>query len=164
MAVDKRIMEVINYISDNFLKKLEARESDKISGGELIEDLIKMGYKLFEINQAFELIFSLPDIITPEEGEKAIKDLSKAMRVLSYMERFKLSLDAQGFLLQSRDLGLLTAEEFEDIVAQAMRSDSGEIGLGEIKWIMSKIVDDSERLMLINATNKTTNSESALIN
>jgi uncharacterized protein Smg (DUF494 family) len=157
-------MEVINYISLNFLKKSENRSSDKMSGGELIEDLIKMGYKLFEINQAFELIFSLPDIITPEDGQKAIRDLSKAKRVLSYIERFKLSLDAQGFLLQSRELGLVTDEEFEEIVAHALRSESGEIGMGELRWIINKIVDDSERLMLINATSGAKDNKNVLLN
>lgn len=150
--MDKRVLEVINYISANFLKKSEEKDRDKLTGGELIESLVRMGYKLFEINQALELIFSLPDIIRPEEGRKVIQDLSRAKRVLSYIERFKLTLDAQGFLLHSREVGLVTDEEFEEIVAQVLKSDSGEIGLGELKWIINRVVDDSERLMLINAT------------
>ncbi len=152
MVLDKRVLEVINYISVNFLKKVNDKSSERFDSEELIESLMKMGYKLFEINQAFELIFSLPDIITPEEVQGEIHDDYKATRVLSYEEKFKLTLDAQGFLFRSRELGLITDEEFEEILICVLRSDFREVGLGELKWIVNRIISDSERLMMINST------------
>jgi uncharacterized protein Smg (DUF494 family) len=123
--------------------------------GTLIEGLLEQGYQLKDINIAFELILTLPEIITPSESFRKHVREAKAYRVFGQMEKFKLTLEAQGFLYDAIQADLLTNEEIEDILSAVLRISSvSQVGTAELKTIIDNTVVDAGRLLLIHAISR----------
>lgn len=137
------------------IKEIVARvmESHSIPDtGTLIEDLLDQGYQLKDINIAFELILTLPEIITPSESfQKHVRE-AKAYRIFGQMEKYKLTLEAQGFLYDTMQAGLLTNEEIENTLSAVLRMNNiSQVGTAELKVIMDNVITDAGRLLLIHA-------------
>lgn len=107
-------------------------------------------YQLNDINIALELIMTLPEIIMPGESFQKNTRNAQAYRVFGEGERYKLTLEAQGFLYDAIYAGLLTGEEIEHILNSVLQIENiPQIGIGELKAIINNIVADTGRLMLI---------------
>ncbi len=144
--MNRRIMDIFNYLVEKILK--EKREIE--SGIELIEDLVKMGFKLDEIDEAFNIIFSTPNriVLSNQEGRWG-RQGEKPRRVFSYLESQKLDGNVRGVLTSLYDLSLLNGQELEEVLDEAMSSDFPEVGLEELQLFLMRIIDDEERLPFI---------------
>lgn len=140
----ERVIEILRYVADRVL-----------SGGfttrdvrQLIHELVETGYSLHEIDAAFTLIFSLPDMLVADDTNGPAHS-SKALRIFSATERAKLALSAQGYLLRLMEHGLLSPSELEDVVNAAMQLESDEVGIPELKWLFPQILSDEWKSSLL---------------
>jgi len=139
----RRIIEIISFLIKELL------EEDKIISceQEIVETLVEQGYKLEEINMAFVLIFSLEGKIEKTHGDKEQENY-EAKRFLTYLEKFKLTLAAQGLLIRLTEAQLITPHELERVLSWVVKKPE-EIGTEELWEIVEKVVDDSIRFTLI---------------
>lgn len=147
MKIHEKTGEIINSIVEQLINKENIPQSGKI-----IEMLIKKGHSLNDINDAFELISILPEIITPGEAFKMQARQEKVKRALTQIEKHKLSMEAQGFLLRAINSSLITDDEIEEILSEVVEATVPEISVSDLKWIISNNVNDGGRLLLLNAS------------
>lgn len=114
-----------------------------------IRALLDQGYTPHEIDTALTFVFTLPDILL--SGSTLSSESTQATRVFSLSERIKLDVSAQGYLLRLVDEGFLTQSELEEIVNAAMCLDVEEVGISELQWLLSRMLQDSVRSTLFTS-------------
>ena len=141
-----RVMEILNFLIKLILKD----ESPAQNEAGIIQELLEKGYTPTEIETAFGLIFSASEE-TEEDDKPSLGRVHsyRPYRVLNYEERLKLSLEAQGFLTSLVEAGLLERGELEELLLYLEQVDAFEMGIGEVSWILERVVRDEERLALI---------------
>lgn len=143
----ERVIEIVNFVMKQVLDQGETSLSEK----RLIEELVDLGYQSDEIKLAFKLIYSISNNLKsdPESMGNVIR-IRHGQRVFSADEQKKLSVSFQGELLRLTNLCLISSEEAEEVLVEAMQSASAEIGLKELDLILHKVINDEERLLMIN--------------
>ncbi|NLK07602.1 MAG: DUF494 domain-containing protein [Firmicutes bacterium] len=142
----QRITEIIHRLVAEVLHA--GKES--VDGLDLIKMLIREGYDADEIEQALSLVFSLPDLIYGGIDEVSHPAWVHSMRVFSAMERFKLELDAQDYLLGLVTANLLDHAELEHVLDEAVALQVSQVGIREVQWIVGRVVEDEMRSYLLS--------------
>ncbi|MEO8447086.1 MAG: DUF494 family protein [bacterium] len=133
--MQEKVIEIIVYILN------EIRNSKRISEIDL-KKLNTDGYTDAEINTAFAWIFSKID-----SGEKLFDDRSresKSHRFFHSTEQSILSTEAMGYLIQMRELGIISDLDKELIIDKIFISGYQKAGVEEIKLIISSLLFDLE--------------------
>lgn len=130
-----KIIEIIVYILS------EIREINQLNEIDL-NILADKGYSEAEINTAFAWIFSKLD-----EGELIFKDgneNSKSHRVFNLVEHKIFSVDAKGYLLLLRELGLISDFDIDFIVERVYLSGYQKIEISDLKKFISSYILNAE--------------------
>jgi uncharacterized protein Smg (DUF494 family) len=148
-----RIIEIIVYLLNELQDNKQLSDVD-------FDALSKLGYTQNEINTAFGWIYSKMYL-----GEKVFttdKSVTQSHRVLHEVEKNIISPESQGYLIQLKELGLLSDMDIEVIIDKIMVSGFPKISLDEIKaFIASYLLDledmtNTNRRIMLN-TNDTIN-------
>ncbi|HTR80892.1 MAG TPA: DUF494 family protein [Bacteroidota bacterium] len=128
----EKIVEIIVYLMGALRNNTPLGEID-------LSVLTNNGYTPTEISTAFSWVYE--KIST---GENLAKDVSKSSphshRVLHEAERMVFTPDAQGYLIQLRELGLISDEEIESVIDRVMLADYVTAGIPETKSIIASIL------------------------
>jgi uncharacterized protein Smg (DUF494 family) len=128
-------------------------DNEHNDGIDMVQDLIEQGYQMDDIDAAFQFILNLPEILKEKMQKRDVVDChGDAIRVFSPQERAKLREDAQEWLLRLYGAKLLTADEFEAILTEVDVLELEEVGVRELKWILSQVVEDEGRAILLATT------------
>lgn len=131
----EKIIEIIVYILN------EMRNSKQISEID-IKRLNSDGYTDAEINTAFAWIFSKID-----SGEKVFTEStenSKSHRFFHSAEQNILSTEAMGYLIQMKELGIISDMDEELIIDKIFMAGYQKAGVDELKLIISTLLFDFE--------------------
>lgn len=139
----RRIIEIIHLL----VKELLEEEKEISNDEQIVESLVNQGYKLEEINAAFALIFSLEGKIEKNHTDKALEN-RQSKRFLTPIEKFRLTLEAQGLLIRLTESNLITAHELERVLDWTVKK-SEEVDTEDLWDILEKIVDDPVRFVLM---------------
>ena len=131
--MQERVIQLVSIL----IKKLVEKGQDPSA---LLTKLAESGFSQEEIHSALELVYSTPD---PEEGKAYLRQ-----RVLLPQERSKLDSQAQEFLYQLLEQGLLRIDEFELVLWQASLLEHAELGRPEREFLLANVIGDPERLFL----------------
>ena len=104
---------------------------------ELGEELSRKGYSADEIQQALSWVSSRwhrPGEAWTEFGG------APSIRVLSPWEAAALDADAHGYILRLRNLGVVDAVLFEQVMQRVPSFRAGRLGLGELKALAGAVV------------------------
>lgn len=133
--MQEKIIEIIVYILS------EMKDSKHINDIDL-KKLNKNGYTDAEINTAFVWIFSKMDA-----GEKVLQDSpyrSKSHRFFHSSEQSILTTETMGYLIQMKELGIITDMDQELIIDRVILAGYQKAGVEEIKMIISSLLFDNE--------------------
>ncbi|MCY7360688.1 MAG: DUF494 domain-containing protein [Ignavibacteria bacterium] len=133
--MQEKIIEIIVYILNEMRNSKHINEID-------IKELNKDGYTSAEINTAFAWIFSKID-----SGEKVFEEqskISKSHRFFHSAEQNILSTEAMGYLIQMKELGIITDMDEELIIDKMFMAGYQKVGVEEIKLIISSLLFDFE--------------------
>ncbi len=120
-----------------------------------INFLTKSGYTPAEISTAFSWLF---DHITLGDDLIVGVNSSHSHRIFHEVERLAIGSEAQGYLIQLRELGLITNDDVEVVIGRVMMSGLSQAGIAEIKSLVAAILfenDESTRLanrVVLNST------------
>lgn len=146
--MSRKVIEIVMNMIEYAL--MDNEDSDGI---DMVQDLIKQGYAMEDIDTAFQFVLSLPEILKEKMQRREVVDChGDAIRVLSPQERAKLREDAQEWLLRLYSAKLLTPDEFEAILTEVDILELEEVGVRELKWILSQVVEDEGRAILLATT------------
>ena len=130
-----KVIEIIVYILSEIKEIKQLSEID-------INLLSDKGYSDSEINTAFAWIFSKLD-----EGELVFKSetvVTRSHRIFNFVEDKIFTVDAKGYLLLLRELGLLSDLDIDLVVEKVFLSGYQRIGIKELKKFIASLILNSE--------------------
>jgi Smg protein len=116
----------------------EMQENKRISDIDLAE-LRTRGYTQSEISAAFTWIYENIELDQQRPGESA-RPSPGSRRILHEAEKAVLATDAQGYLIQLSELGLLSESEFETVIERAMMAGFEKLSVAEIREIVASVL------------------------
>jgi uncharacterized protein Smg (DUF494 family) len=142
----ERVIEIVSYI----MKQVLFQGDNICSVRDLVDALVQQGFNPEEIEQAFKLLYSLPNALkTNVEELSQLSDIKEGHRIFSPTEQKKLSVTCQGEILRLFNCSLLSLSELEKVLAEALQMETTEVGLKELEQILYKVIGDEERLLMI---------------
>ncbi|HQY21787.1 MAG TPA: DUF494 family protein [Ignavibacteria bacterium] len=151
--MQEKIFELIVNILNEMQETNEFNEID-------IKKYTSEGYTKAEINTAFAWIFS--KIESSELIFNADRKNSRSHRVYHKFEKNLFAKEALGYMIQLKELGIITETDEESIIDKLISAGYKDIGIDEIKMIASTMIflssDPDNRLnRLILQNNDTIN-------
>jgi uncharacterized protein Smg (DUF494 family) len=133
--MQERIVEIILFLISEMRSQKRLAEVD-------VHSLTREGYTQTEISTAFSWLFDRIQVgqSTMEPGAGTYQ----SHRVLHTAEKMIIALDAQGYILQCRELGLLTAADVETIIERVMAAGFSTVGLQEVKSLIAGLLFDTD--------------------
>ncbi len=134
----ERVVEIILFLVNELRTNKQLNDVD-------VSILTRKGYTQSEISTAFAWLFdrlSVGQVVMLNDKPEA-----KSHRVLHAAEKQVIQRDAQGYLLQCHQLGLLGVVEMESIIEKIMSAGFSSVGIEEIKTLIAAALfgsDDSE--------------------
>lgn len=129
----ERVVEIIMFLMSELKSSKQLSEID-------VSLLSKSGYTQSEISTAFSWLFERMNVgqavMTGGEG----KDSS--YRVLHTAEQMVISTEAFGYLLQCRQLGLISNSDVEAVIERIMAAGFSHVGVPEMKSFVAGMLFD----------------------
>jgi uncharacterized protein Smg (DUF494 family) len=127
-----RVVEILIYIMSEIQDHKRLHEID-------LSDLKEKGYTQTEISAAFSWLY---DNVGAGEStlSRAATPLSGSRRVFHEAEKETLSTEAQGYLIQLRELGLLDDRDLEQVIERAMLAGYQKLSRDEIHDMVSAVL------------------------
>jgi len=131
----ERVIEIIVYLLTEMKENKQLSEVD-------VQRLTRLGYTQNEINTAFSWVYS-----KIHSGEKIFSDDTlepRSHRMLHEVEKNVLEPEAFGYLIQSRELGLISDMDIENILDRIMGSGYMKVTEEDIKYFLAAYLLDIE--------------------
>jgi uncharacterized protein Smg (DUF494 family) len=145
----ERIVEILMYIMSEMQSNNGIADID-------FGDLKEKGYSQSEISAAFSWLYDnirQNDIGVSHEG----MPIAGSRRVLHEVEKQMLSTEAQGYLIQLRELGLLDDRDLELVIERVVLSGFEKLNPGELQELVASV-------LLVKTGNASDTNRSALYN
>ncbi len=131
----ERIVEIILLLVSELKSDKQLSEID-------VAFLARNGYTQTEISSAFSWLFERMNTGTTIVRSKGQSESS--FRILHEAEQMVITREAFGYILQWRELGLLSNDEIEMIIERIMAAGFSSIGESEIKSFLAGLLFDQE--------------------
>ncbi len=125
----ERVLAIVSFIAQYFLD-----DRDMMTEGDLVEELLSVGFEAEEIDAAFNWMES-QSLCPPVGTDTSITPPTTSHRVFSSEENLALSCEARGFLIRLHTMGILDSEIQEEVIEKALQMADDEVTLKEIKTI-----------------------------
>lgn len=134
----ERIIEIIVYLVNEMRNNKALGEID-------VKALEEGGYTQAEIGAAFSWLFEKL-AVSDQIGPRVERQVERSYRILHDVERMIITPEAQGYLIQLRELGILNDAMVETVIDRAMMSGYTNIGLEETRVIVASLVFEKDEL------------------
>ena len=131
----ERIVEIIMFLVNEL-------RSDKQLSDVDVSFLTQSGYTQTEISTAFSWLFERLSV-----GQQVVHgsgELSQSVRILHDAEKLVILPEAFGYLIQCKQLGLLTNADMEVILERIMAAGFSSVGVAEIKSFVAGMLLDAD--------------------
>jgi len=145
----ERIVEILIYIMSEMQANKGIADID-------LGDLKEKGYSQSEISAAFSWLYDnirMNDIGSSHEAKPG----ADSRRVLHEVEKQMLSTEAQGYLIQLRELGLLDDRDLEHVIERVVLSGFEKLTPSELQELVASV-------LLVKAGNASDTNRSTLYN
>lgn len=139
--MQERIIEIIVYLVNEMRNNKSLGEID-------VKVLEEGGYTQAEISSAFSWLFDKL-AVSNQVLSHVERQVERSYRILHEVEKMVITPEAQGYLIQLRELGILDDVMLETAIDRAMMSGYSKIGLDETRIIVASLVfekDDQKRM------------------
>ncbi|MFA5833468.1 MAG: DUF494 family protein [Bacteroidota bacterium] len=134
--MQEKIVEILVYLIGELRNNIPINDID-------LAVLSQKGYSTTEISTAFNWLYE-----KISDGENIITDTAPSSphshRVLHDVERAVINAEAYGYLIQLRELGLITEMDIEVIIDRIMMSGYAAIDLHEVKSMVAQLMAESD--------------------
>ena len=133
--MDSRILEIVFYLMDHF----EEGDDQSVSLSDFSSDLKGLGYSDEEISSAYNWVM---DHFTGA-GDNLYTGFSEtpgACRILTDIERSRLTPDAYGLLIKLTNVGVLSGEQLERVLDRLTLMGTHQAGQEHIKLLVTAVL------------------------
>ncbi|NND58882.1 MAG: DUF494 domain-containing protein [Gammaproteobacteria bacterium] len=123
------VLDVLMYLFETFADADIEPEPDR---DVLRGELVRAGFDDPHIERAFEWL----DELNESELTAAYRVTKGALRLFSDEETRRLGIEAVGYLMRLREIGILDPEQLELVLDRLMALDDDDIDIEQIKWIV----------------------------
>ncbi|NLW48046.1 MAG: DUF494 domain-containing protein [Firmicutes bacterium] len=142
----ERVVEIVSYVIRQYLTKSVGEFG---SDQTIVAELFRLGYTQQEVETAISVLCLIPNHFESKVEVNNFVDIQEGYRVFSPLEKKKFSFSFQGEILRLMNSSLLTTDELEKVLSEALQIESNEVGLKELESILHKVINDEERLLMI---------------
>jgi len=128
-----KMMNIVNFL---LRKVIESTDWEKTED-EIYGALVEQGFNNDEIDMALAIASRIRSKLTSSEPIVIPKPSNQIFR---WMELWKLSSEAQGYLIALRELGQITEMERQAVIDAALQVDLTEIDLETIQQLTSQVI------------------------
>lgn len=131
----ERIVEIILFLVNELKSNKQLSDVD-------VSLLTENGYTQTEISTAFSWLFERLSV-----GQQLIpggQDTQLSHRVLHDAEKMVITSEAYGYLIQCRQLGLLSNTDIETIIERIMAAGFSTVGVPEMKSFVAGMLMDND--------------------
>lgn len=131
----ERVIEIIVYLLTELKGSKQLSEVD-------VQKLTKLGYTQNEINTAFSWVYS-----KIHSGEKIFSGsgtASRSHRMLHEVEKNVIEPDAYGYLIQLRELGMISEMDLETVIDRIMASGYMNVNKDDMKYFLAGYLLNTE--------------------
>jgi uncharacterized protein Smg (DUF494 family) len=154
--LNERIINLVSLIADQVQTKQELFSKE----GKIMDSLMNSGYRLHEADAALTLMQGLAqndDGAVSADGDSLV---AAGMRAMNTEERARFAMDAFSFVTKLAHLGIITADQREDILEKALTLHARKIELSHVKTLITLNLfadtQDDEDLLLSSLSIKGT--------
>lgn len=128
----ERVVEILMLLMSEIESNKRLSEID-------LDDLKRKGYSQSEISAAFSWLY---DNMQVQDGVvvRGVNASAESRRVLHEAEKIILSTEAQGYLMQLCEVGLLDNRDLENIIERTMMSGMEKLSVEEIREIAAAVL------------------------
>ncbi len=123
-----RVLAIVSIITQYIMDDHDLVTSEQ----EIVQELLDIGFDAEEIDAAFSWMET--QALRTDEPRPPSLD-QPTQRIFTTQENLTLSLEARGFLVRLRAMGILDNAMEEEIIERAVSSADDEVSLKEIKHI-----------------------------
>ncbi|KAA3662172.1 MAG: DUF494 family protein [Calditrichaeota bacterium] len=134
--MNERVVEILMFI----MSQLRGGKKDFDNLDLLSQDLLNRGYSQNEISSAFSWLFDRVDREVEEILRDGESDISQSFRVLHELEEMIISSEAFGYLLQIKQLEILSDFDVELAIEKAMMLGVSQVQIEDMKSIVAAIL------------------------
>ncbi len=131
----ERIVEIILFLVN------ELKSSKQLSDVD-VSMLTENGYTQSEISTAFSWLFERLSV--GQQLVKPTQDTHLSHRVLHDAEKMVITSEGFGYLLQCRQLGILSNADVETIIERIMAAGFSTVGVAEMKAFVAGMLSDMD--------------------
>ncbi len=134
--MQEKILELIVFILSEIKHDKQLRDID-------VPSLTRQGFTHAEITSAYNWVFDhfMPGASIPDSYGH---DRPVSHRILHNAERLTISTEAQGYLLQLRELEIITEEELEFIIERIMMTDLFDATVSDITSLVAAVLFETD--------------------
>ena len=140
--MNERVVEILIYIMSEIRRNRNVTTKLDI----LSESLIQKGYSESEISSAFSWLMDRLNNEAEELIPKQEPSLKSSIRHLHEIEKAVISIEAHGYLIQLRELGIIDQIDQEQILERAMMSGASEVDVDDVKAVVAAMLISSDNL------------------
>jgi len=140
--MNERVVEILVYLMSQIREKNGGIEG--IDG--MSKELLNQGYTENEINTAFSWLFEKIRMDQEEIFGESFNELRNGFRVLHEAEKLVIHPEAQGYLIQLKELGIISQSDMEQIIERAMMLGVSAVSAEDIKSIVVALLFSSDEL------------------
>ncbi|MCG8608809.1 DUF494 family protein [bacterium] len=138
--MSERVVEILIYIMQEIRKDTTDSKHLRV----ISKDLLKKGYTESEISSAFSWLLtrvrSESEEIVPNQGPS----LKRSFRMLHEIEHSVVSTEAYGYIIQLKELGIISDTDVENILEKAVMLSSSRVKVEDIKSIVASLLFSNE--------------------
>lgn len=133
----EKIVEILIYVLN------EVRRTNKPLGEIDVSVLQRKGYTETEITTAFSWLFDRLKGV-PDDRQMFEEGRAESFRILHSAEQYVISPKAFGYLLQLRELNLLSSNQLEMVIDRAMMSGLEQLSISDIQDVVASVLFDTD--------------------
>ena len=128
----ERVVEILVFLMCEIEANKRLNEID-------LDDLKSRGYTQSEISAAFSWLY---DNMPVQDGVvvRGVVASKESRRVLHDAEKMMMTTEAQGYLMQLYEVGLLENKDFENVIERAMMSGFEKLSMDEVREIAAAVL------------------------
>ena len=134
--MQEKIVEILMYLIGELRNNIPISDID-------LSVLSKKGYSTTEISTAFNWLFE-----KIADGSNIITDIAESSphshRVLHDAERSVINAEAYGYLIQLRELGIITEMDIEMLIDRIMMSGYMTVEVNEVKSMVAQLMAEND--------------------
>ncbi len=138
--MNERVVEILVFL----MSQIRANNGtiERLDG--VSRELLNQGYTENEINAAFSWLFEKMEMDQEEMLDEQEVELNKAFRVLHDAEKVVIRPEAHGYLIQLKELGIISLVDMEQIIERAMMLGESSVSADDIKSLVVSYLFSSD--------------------